>query len=187
MTDYLFKVPFGSRVYNLTNSRSDEDFIYIVSDKSTLKSTNENDEIVTESVFQEQLNDHNIKALEAYFYDPKLQMYFQFDLDLQLLRKSVSAVVSNSHVKAKKKFIDKEIYIGLKSYFHSIRILVMMNYLAKHGEFRPEGFVYELEYIYQDILSRQSDDPETLFVNLERDYKKMLKNLQHCFRMYCPK
>lgn len=185
--EYIFKVPFGSQVYGLTNNKSDEDYIYIYPDTVDLISIPKDDSHMTTYMFQSELDQHSVKALEAYFYSEELQNYFNFELNLSFLRKRVSAVVSNAHVKAKKKFIDNEVYIGLKSYYHCIRILTMFNYLAREGTFNPSSFVCELEYIYQDILSREEESPETLFINLENDYKKMLKNLQHTFKMYCPK
>lgn len=185
--EYIFKVPFGSQVYGLINNKSDEDYIYIYPDTVDLTSIPKDDSHMTTHMFQSELDQHSIKALEAYFYSEELQNHFTFELNLSFLRKRVSAVVSNAHVKAKKKFIDNEVYIGLKSYYHCIRILTMFNYLAREGTFNPSSFVYELEYIYQDILTREEESPETLFINLENDYKKMLKNLQHTFKMYCPK
>lgn len=185
--EYLFKIPFGSQVYGLTNSKSDKDYIYIYPDTVDLISIPKDDSHMTIHMFQSELDQHSIKALEAYFSSTELQNYFKFNLDHSFLRKRVSAVVSNAHVKAKKKFKDGEIYIGLKSYYHCIRILTMFNYLAKENTFDPSSFVKELDYIYKDIMSRENEDPEFLFLNLEQDYKKMLKNLQHCFRLYCPK
>lgn len=185
--EYIFKVPFGSQVYGLTNNKSDEDYIYIYPDTVDLTSIPKDDSHMTTHMFQSELDQHSVKALEAYFYSEELQNYFTFELNNSLLRKRVSAIVSNAHVKAKKKFKDGEIYIGLKSYYHCIRILTMFNYLAKHGTFNPSSFIPELEYIYNDIMQRQPNNPDTLFQELEQDYKKMLKNLQHTFRMYCPK
>lgn len=185
MTNVLHKIPFGSQVYGLTNPLSDKDFAYIVDSSEGLDNTD--DECYTPEEFQTHLNNHDLKAIELYFTCLSLQKEFNFKLDKKLLRSSVSRVVSNSHVKAKKKFKDNEIYIGLKSYYHCIRILVMMNYLALHEEFNPRNFKNELSYVYQDIMSRLDNDPSTLFEELEQDYKKLLKNLQHTFRLYCPK
>ena len=184
---HLFKIPFGSQVYGLTNPKSDKDYIYIYSKHFDLTLIPKDDNHMTVYMFQSELDQHSIKALEAYFFSKELQSYFQFNLNLNSLRKRVSAIVSNAHVKSKKKFKDGEIYIGLKSYFHCIRILTMFNFLAKHGTFNPSDFKYELEYIYLDIISRQNNNPDTLFLELETDYKKMLKNLQHTFKLYCPK
>lgn len=181
----LFTIPYGSSVYGLTNSKSDKDLVKIYSDLNYIQSEEENSYSFKD--FNILLQEHDIMALECYYISIELQEAFDFELNLQKLRSGVSKVVSNSHVKAKKKFRDNEIYIGLKSYYHCIRILTMFNYLAREGTFNPSSFVYELEYIYQDILSREEESPETLFITLEKDYKKMLKNLQHTFKMYCPK
>ena len=187
MSSLLYTVPFGSQVYGLTNSKSDKDYIYIYSNDSDLTLIPEDDSHMTVSMFQSELSQHSIKSLEAYFFSEELQNNFDFELNTSFLRKRLSAIVSNAHVKSKKKFKDGEIYIGLKSYFHCIRLLTMFTYLAKHGTFNPSEFKFELEYIYLDIIQREKEDPETLFMSLEQDYKKMLKNLQHTFRMYCPK
>lgn len=183
---YCIKVPFGSSVYGLTNKFSDKDYAYIVTNSKIDLDTEEH-QVYTMQEFQTALNDHDIKAIELYYTSPEVSKAFTFNLDLQKLRSGVSKVVSNSHVKAKKKFRDNEIYIGLKSYYHCIRILTMFNYLAREGTFNPTSFKNELEYVYLDIMKRESNNPETLFKELEQDYKMMLKNLQHCFRLYCPK
>lgn len=184
---YTHKIPFGSQVYGLINKESDKDYIYIKPDNSSFESTSKDDEVFTTTEFQKLLDLHDVKALETYFYSEEVQTDFDFKLNVNILRSAVSKVVSNAHVKAKKKFKDEEIYIGLKSYYHCIRLLTMFTYLAKHGTFNPSSFKYELEYIYLDIINRQKDNPTTMFLELEKDYKKMLKSLQHTFRMYCPK
>ena len=80
------------------------------------------------------------------------------------LRSSVSAVCSNSHVKAKKKIRDGEVYIGLKSYWHTIRILTMYTDLAKFGTFNPKDYKERLNHIYEDIMSMVDDpEPDTIF------------------------
>ena len=181
----LFTIPYGSSVYGLTNSKSDKDLVKIYSDLNYIQSEEENSYSFKD--FNRLLQEHDIMALECYYISSKLQEAFDFELNLQKLRSGVSKVVSNSHIKAKKKFRDNEIYIGLKSYYHCIRILTMFNYLAREGTFNPTSFKNELEYVYLDIMKRESNNPETLFKELEQDYKMMLKNLQHCFRLYCPK
>lgn len=111
-----------------------------------------------------------------------------FKLDLQKLRNSVSAVCSNSYVKAKKKIKQGDEYVGLKSYYHVIRILIMFTYLAKHGDFKPSNFKNELEYVYQDIVCQYNNLSNVYtFESLDEKYSKMIKSLQHTFRLYCPK
>lgn len=188
-------LPFGSRVYGLTNPKSDYDFVaiacgdYVPEYIDTGYGSSEV-EIWTVAQFKERLEAYDLKALEIYYENNefcryKLNVLFP-SIDKEKLRRAVSAVVSNAHVKAKKKIADGEIYAGLKSYFHCIRILTMFNALAKHGTFKPSGFVNELDYAYQDILRRQKDNPITMFTLLEADYKKLLKTLQHQFKLQCP-
>ena len=111
-----------------------------------------------------------------------------FELNLQKLRNSVSAVCSNSYVKAKKKIKQGDVYVGLKSYYHVIRILMMYTYLAKYGTFKPSSFKYELEYVYQDIVCQYNNLSNVYtFESLDEKYSKMIKSLQHTFRLYCPK
>lgn len=186
---YTYKIPFGSQVYGLINKESDKDYIYIKPDNSSFESTSKDDEVFTTTEFQKLLDLHDVKALETYFYSEEVQTDFDFKLNVNILRSAVSKVVSNAHVKAKKKIKDEEIYIGLKSYYHCIRLLTMFTYLARHRTFDPSRFKYELDYVYQDIVMQRQNQPnsETLFQDLEADYKKLLKSLQHTFRMYCPK
>ena len=103
------------------------------------------------------------------------------------LRRSVSAVCSNAHVKAKKKIRDGEIYIGLKSYWHTIRILTMYTDLAKFGTFNPKGYKEQLNPIYEDIMSMVDDpEPDTIFKRLVEKYDPLARELLHEFRLLCP-
>lgn len=190
----ILMFPFGSRVYGLTNPKSDRDYLAICFDNYKPETIDagygtSEVEIWSYTEFLDKLEAHDLKALEIYFENRAIFLsgfntYFQ--LDKSKLRRAVSAVVSNAHVKAKKKFIDGEIYTGLKSYYHCIRILTMFNVLADKGIFTPSKFFEELDPIYVDIMERQHDDPTTLFQNLESDYKVLLKSLQHTFRLRCP-
>ena len=75
-------------------------------------------------------------SLETYYQmhedDKEL---FEFTLDLDKLRRKVSAVCSNSWSKARKKLDipEEDDYLGLKSLFHSIRILSYGIDLARDG------------------------------------------------------
>lgn len=188
--------PFGSQVYQLVNEKSDRDYLALsVNEPSpTFIDTGfgtESVEVWSVQQFRELVDNHDLKALEVYFenketLDPLLYPNDIFVLKKDSLRRSVSATVSNAHVKAKKKFIDNEIYTGLKSYWHCIRILTMFIALAKHGTFKPSAFKEQLKECYEDIINKQDQPPETLFKSLEETYKKQLKELQHEFRLLCP-
>ena len=191
---YLF--PFGSHMYQLTNFKSDRDYLAIVVDEPKPKYIdtgfgNTEIEIWSLSEFNDKLEKCDLKALEVFYeYFDICKNFISFTMNenlLDSLRRSVSATVSNAHVKAKKKIRDGEIYIGLKSYFHCIRILTMFDYLAKNLTFKPSSFKSLLEYSYLDIINRENTDPISMFNLLENDYKYLLKSLQHSFRLNCPK
>ena len=96
--DVLF-VPYGSRVYGTANNNSDFDFLLIVPDACCLPTGHEhrnsllNIQVCKNSDFQEQLNQHKIKALECWFLPHALMpkesikhigARFKFHLDLQI-------------------------------------------------------------------------------------------------------
>ena len=150
--DYSVRVVehFGSTVYGTRTERSDIDIIAISEseeDSHTIYQSKDYPElsdysrdvdlhIISTKTFQEILNNHDIMALETYYQmhedDKEL---FEFTLDLDKLRRKVSAVCSNSWSKARKKLDipEEDDYLGLKSLFHSIRILSYGIDLARDG------------------------------------------------------
>ena len=116
----MYKYLFGSKLYGLTNNKSDEDYLIVFNTNSEkdeyIKNTNNKDEECwTWQEFKSKLESHDLKALEVYYANVGnvgTHLFinceeYQFRLNLQQLRKAVSAVVSNAHVKAKKKFKTK--------------------------------------------------------------------------------
>ena len=191
----FLKLFYGSSVYGLTNELSDEDFMILTIDPTQpLPFKVEDDvDVWTLEEFQSKLDTHDLKALEVfYFYFDlfynQLEMKHTFNADA--LRRSVSATCSNSYVKAKKKIRQGDIYIGLKSYWHCIRILTMFIHLAKYKHFNPANFKEQLRDVYCTIISCMSlpHKGDELIQLIEVDYhnKQLLKNLQHEFRMLCP-
>lgn len=96
--------------------------------------------IYPESVWERKCKNLSIDALECAFLDDnfiykEVKKYIDSNnIDKIQLRKSISAVVSNSWVKAKKKFIDGEERIGYKSLFHALRILMYGIQIYKFGK-----------------------------------------------------
>lgn len=181
-------IPFGSFVYGLVNELSDKDFI-IISDLSVV-SKDPNIEYFTLEAFKQDLDNCKIKAIEAYFTDIK---YFNskgiyFTLNKTLLRHEISAIVSNAYVKSKKKIIQGDVYVGLKSYYHCIRLLTYANSLAKNNYLKFEDHIEFLKPFYIDIISFKNDEGtlET-FQKLDNKYKDILKSLRHDFKLSCPK
>ena len=185
---------YGSSVYGLTNELSDIDYMVLHIDPTyQLHEYPEDVDIWTLEQFQDKLDAHDLKALEIYFhYFDTFYNYYEmnFKLNKDKLRRSVSATCSNSYVKAKKKLIQGDIYLGLKSYWHCIRILTMFTHLAKYQHFNPANFKEKLEVIYLTILQYKTSTlaGDKIFSLLENthDYRQLLKTLQHDFRMLCP-
>lgn len=131
---------FGSTVYGTRTDKSDIDIIAISDSAEDLYaiyqskdypefsdySRNVDLHIISTKTFQELLDEHDIMALETYYqmHDSDKEL-FKFSLDLDKLRRKVSAVCSNSWSKARKKLDipEEDDCLGLKSLFHSIRIL----------------------------------------------------------------
>lgn len=186
-------IAFGSRVYGLINELSDYDNVLITdeffNDYKLL--SNIDIEAFSPEKFKEELDKHSIKAIEVYFTDISFfhSIGIYFNLDKNLLRHSVSAVVSNAYIKSKKKIIQGDVYIGLKSYFHCIRLLVYANSLASTNNLDFKDHLEFLKPIYEDIVINRKHKEGTLdtFKDLDNTHKEMLKSLRHEFKLLCPK
>lgn len=139
------EVNYGSHVYGSNTHLSDKDCITIVNHIATINDTirlkNVDLTVINNKDFQERLNRHDIMAIECYFLPPEHILVgsivdnFTFDLDIVKLRQSFSKTSSNSWVKCKKKInVEHQPYIGMKSMFHSLRILDLGIQLATTGK-----------------------------------------------------
>ena len=142
---------YGSTVYGTRTDKSDIDIIAICDSDEDLYAIYQSKDypefsdysrevdlhIISARTFQELLDEHDIMSLETYYQmhedDKEL---FEFTLDLDKLRRKISAVVNNSWSKARKKLDipEEDDYIALKSLFHSIRILSYGIDLARDGK-----------------------------------------------------
>jgi len=121
--DILNVYQYGSRVYGNFTTKSDYDFIIIVKNKTQEQFS---DSLINVNFFDEEghktrLLNHEISALECQFLDKqfiwKESKKYNWKLDLQILRHSLSAKSSNSWVKCKKKLTipaDYDLDIGRK-------------------------------------------------------------------------
>jgi len=174
---------FGSRLYGTDVPESDYDYV-IVSDDVDNEYHYETYEvdlhIYSESKFRELLDAHDIQTLECYYQmDDELRAYLDFKLDKWKLRKTVSSIANNSYVKCKKKLLDGEDYIGLKSLFHSVRILDLGIQIARGED--PIDFTNRFED-YNYIMKIGSD-----WDKLNSEYKPVVNKLSSQFRKLCPK
>lgn len=172
---------FGSVVYGTSLKDSDEDYIAVVDSEENLAYNvrGEKDYIVySEDLFIQGIKNHEIYILECIFQDKNDVYRKYFELDKGKLRKNVSSIASNSYVKCKKKIQDGEEYIGLKSLFHSIRILDYGIQIAKYKEIVD----YKSANIYFDDIMTIGGDWNIL----HKKYKPIYNQLKSELRELCP-
>lgn len=135
LIDRVFR--FGSHVYGSNDENSDEDFIVLVLYENPVSTRIEIDNqtvhVYTMEIAQKYLNNHDVSLIET---QCKYGIFGDFKIDLGKLRSSFSAVANNSWVKGKKKLevpADYDLRGGLKSIFHSIRIMDYGVQIATHG------------------------------------------------------
>lgn len=177
------KYLYGSRVYGCNTEYSDFDYIAVVkSDEDLYYSViteEENITVYSESMFIKRIQEHHISALECIFQDKDDEYLKYFSLDLEKLRKSISAVSSNSFVKCKKKLAQGEYYIGRKSLFHSLRILGFGIQIAIYGEI-VDYSAYN-HYLYE-IMDMNSDD----FTVYKERFQPIYNMKKSRFKMLAP-
>jgi len=132
---------YGSRVYGVADAESDTDLILVVDDLQDPEIQHNllgaDLTIWTVGEFQRLLDAHDPSALECHFLPDAIAIRsreFEFKLDIEKLRRSFSEKSSNSWVKAKKKIeVHDDWRTGLKSLFHSLRLLEFGIQIATHG------------------------------------------------------
>lgn len=190
--DILSIFPYGSRVYGTFSDKSDYDYIAVfrdgtVKDEFALEKGKFNIHTYNESSFVKLIEKHNIFALECISLPEELNICnrkkFNFKLNIQTLRSSISEKSSHSWVKAKKKFeveADKNIYIAKKSLFHSFRIIDFGKQIAKDGKITNYSSMNDLWF---DILNNSSEDWKDYFELYKAKHNEMLSE----FRELAPK
>lgn len=192
--NYL-KLNYGSSVYGLTNPLSDIDYMVLLLKPEIPLDFDvpEDVDVWTVEQFVKKIKEHDLKALEVYYYYFDF-FYNQLEIDhtlvLDTLRRSVSATCSNSFVKAKKKILQGDTYLGLKSYFHCIRILTMFIALAKYKHFDPSKFKDVLEEDYNTIMEYIDTTLDAhhiiALLNNGHGFKNKLNALRSEFKLVCP-
>ncbi len=178
---------YGSRVYGTNTEQSDYDFIVVVKDKEIKNPLEEYGDVTSYSIeeFNDLIKKHEISVLECLFLNDdnvlKKDVDFEFILDKQALRSSISAKSSNSWIKCKKKFIIEEDfnpYVGKKSAWHSLRILDFGKQIADNGKIINFS---SANHLMSDIMGLDSWD------EIEQKYKTVYNNMSSAFKLSAPK
>jgi len=151
---------FGSRVYGTASYDSDWDWIVIANTPSPnqeIRSGDFNIHVVTEDGFLNSLKEHKTSQVEAFMAPPEFRLLEDIDINWKVnipaLRHSFSHTASNSWVKARKKMIQGDYYIGVKSMFHSLRIPMFGIQIATSGLITDFS---EANWIYDKIFSKDN-------------------------------
>lgn len=181
---------YGSRVYGTNTVDSDYDFIAITEQEpEQVNYMWDNIDVAVYSIksFQDRIDRHEISALECLWIDGDTDSLFNFVLNKETLRDSISAKVSHCWVKGKKKLTVGSVepkaldrYIGLKSIFHAFRICDYGKQIAKYGKIIDYSRV---NYVWDDLRIFTDDYWETIY----SAFKSELNNKMSEFRIYCPK
>lgn len=176
---------YGSRVYGCNTEKSDYDFIMVVeSDNPYLYYNVNNDHagcnftIYSEQMFLKRMDEHHISVLECVFQDSYDKYVKQFVLDKAKLRKAISSVASNSYIKCKKKLRDGEEYIGLKSLFHSLRILNFGIQIALYGKI--------VNYKSANVFLKMIMDIGADWEKLNAKFKPIFNSMKSLFKKLAP-
>lgn len=189
--------PYGSHNYGTATYNSDYDYIVVAPDADNGREEiihHYNDELNihfhTPDHWQQMVEEHKIFALESIFQnqnDPYRKRYFK--LDLQKLRKEISEKSSNSWVKCKKKLIvEHDFRIGLKSLFHSFRILEFGIQIAEHGtiiDYISCASWYRQIMEFYPFLNAESAEDE--WNKLHTTFKSQHNQLSTKFKLLAPK
>ena len=179
---------FGSATYGTQTEKSDYDFVAIVDMDDgyiQFESPDVDIHIMSKHHYLSKLESHDIMALEVHFNPSPLKKYeVDFTINKVKLRHKISAVVSNSWVKAKKKvnLENEDTWTGYKSLFHSIRILDFGIQMAAHGQIVD----YKCStHVWDEILEKVGAGVE--FDEIMEYYKPKHNNKATFFRELAPK
>jgi hypothetical protein len=139
--------------------------------------------------FEKRLSECDMTMLECVFLPGNLIIKNDYDyshnlkIDKYKLRRAVSEKASNSFVKAKKKFIVEEsrnIYVGKKSLFHSLRIPMFGKQIAEHGRIIDYSVA---NHYWPTIRDCAIDD----WKYYKKKYKPVFNGIMSEFRKVAPK
>ncbi|MFA7219415.1 MAG: nucleotidyltransferase domain-containing protein [Synergistaceae bacterium] len=171
---------YGSQVYGNQTELSDFDFLVVASSMDRHKEFNDNlynVHINTPDFFEGRLSEHQMGAIEC-IYAPSFAIIqekrdFNFEIDpVKLKRKSLSESY-NAFNRGKLKIMDGDMERGIKSLWHSMRILMFASQILS------EGTIYD----FSEANNLWSNIEESDYVKWEEfkslvlPYKRILENI----------
>lgn len=175
---------FGSRVYETNRPDSDYDVILVGSsllEASEIKEGKYNIHIHTPDKFKRDLYNHDVHNLECIYAPENAVVYnsekYPFKLDKNRLKKSFLSASHNSWMKAKNRIIECDIDGGVKSAFHSMRILMFGIQIAKSGHiinFSEANHIWKSMDQFEESYEWQPFKEEFLpeKIKLEKEFKQ---------------
>jgi len=183
---------FGSRVYGTATPESDYDYIIVA--QNFFDSCNVNIHVYTVEQFRLLLERHDIQALECIFAPAMFKIkehypYFKIDeIDKAKLRVAISTIASNSWVKAKKKLTvsgDYSVELGIKSAFHSLRILDFGIQIASSGRIQNYG---SMNWVMKDLKNLVNNyQHEELWNKIDKKFRTEYNSKSSEFKKLAPK
>ena len=198
----LYMYQYGSSVYGVHSEHSDIDILVIINGYFKIpeeyqKFAYEVEKIKDETIihnlkydncdfifysldewFNMMLNNH-IEFWECYNLSKKFvhKEYAKLipELNKVLLRKEISSICSNAYVKAKKKMLQGDYYIGKKSLWHSLRVYLFGIQIIQYGKIID---FKEANKYYNDIVLNSCND----WKYYHKTYKKLYNNLHSEFK-----
>lgn len=183
---------YGSHVYGTVGPQSDVDVIMVAPIDEPYVQFHKGDfNCTTFSIkeFEKRLKEHDMTMLECVFLPESLIVKNDTDyadgleIDKYQLRRAISEKASNSFVKAKKKFIVEEsrnIYVGKKSLFHSLRLPMFGKQIAEHGRIVDYSVA---NHYWPRIRDCAIDD----WKYYKKTYQPIFNNIMSEFRKVAPK
>lgn len=172
---------FGSQVYGTAQKDSDVDVKMIANNsvpEIELNCGRYNIHVITPDEFRNKLKQHHIGSIECLMADEnfrlKEEIDWQFKLNIVSLRHSVAHTASNSWVKCRKKLEFGEYYIGIKSMFHSLRIVDFGIQIARHGKI--------VDYSSMNYIWNQLNGKTWTWEELDKTFREIRNTNNTLFR-----
>lgn len=194
----------GSHVYGTNSETSDKDFTFIVDDDVDLSkypngvfevinsSYKEDYQYINHSTFIKDIHNHEVYALESLWMDPSMYSDYEkfqnlyakeFSLDKWQLRQKISKLCNNSWAKAHKKLTvekDFDLYRGLKSLFHCLRIYMFGEQIASNGKIIDYS---SANFLWKEICEMNTSDWEVY----KQKYQSVFNSYRSKLALVCPK